>query len=211
MRSLPFDRLEEISHLHCADGGVRTFISRLCAHAFDCLCFVCVGFAFKFTYVPFLVATYVAGFIIATFILQTIGAVEILIALILGAYGATAGEAAAIALAYRGLIFWVPFIIGAVCINITGTQKELMTEQPVEETVLAKGAEENLDKVEEAHTAYTTTLAEVVERVKRGDFEIPDTPGWPMPQPPEIEDENLAPGSDPSDDFSAGVEQEKGD
>lgn len=38
-----------------------------------------LGFAFGYTYIPFLLASYVAGFIIATFILQTIGAVEILL------------------------------------------------------------------------------------------------------------------------------------
>ena len=90
------------------------------AHAFDCCCFVATGFAFGFTAIPFLIAGYVAGFIIATFILQTIGAVEVLLAIILGAYGAAPAVAAAMALCYRGLIFWVPFAIGAVCINFTG-------------------------------------------------------------------------------------------
>ena len=97
-----------------------TFLRFVMAHAFDCCCFIATGFAFGFTKIPYLIAGYVAGFIIATFILQTIGAVEILIALILAAYGATDASAAAIALCYRGLIFWVPFLIGAVCINFTG-------------------------------------------------------------------------------------------
>lgn len=97
-----------------------TFLRFVMAHAFDCACFVATGFAFGFAEVPFLVAGYVAGFVIATFILQTIGAVEVLIALLLGAYGAPSAVAAAIALCYRGLIFWVPFALGAVCINFTG-------------------------------------------------------------------------------------------
>ena len=100
-----------------------TFARFVAAHAFDCCCFIATGFSFGFTAIPYLIAGYVAGFIIATFILQTIGAVEVLIALLMSAYGAPATVAAALALAYRGLIFWVPFTIGAVCINFTGKAK----------------------------------------------------------------------------------------
>ena len=100
--------------------AANTFVRFVLAHAFDCCCFVATVFAFGFTAIPFLIAGYVAGFIIATFILQTIGAVEVLLAIILGAYGAAPAVAAAMALCYRGLIFWVPFAIGAVCINFTG-------------------------------------------------------------------------------------------
>lgn len=100
--------------------AATTFARFVIAHSFDCCCFIATGFAFGFTAVPYLIAGYVAGFIIATFVLQTIGAVEVLIALLMAAYGASASVAAALALAYRGLIFWVPFAIGAVCINFTG-------------------------------------------------------------------------------------------
>ena len=120
-------------------------------HAFDCLCFVCVGFAFGFTYIPYLVAGYVAGFIIATFIPQTIGAVEVLLALILGGYGATSAQAAAIAIVYRGLIFWVPFLIGAVCINITGGRRSLKSGEA--EQVMAKGSEQNATRIERGKRA----------------------------------------------------------
>lgn len=107
---------------------VNMFARMVLLHASDCLCFVFSGLTFGFTNVPLLVASYVAGFIIATFVWQTIGAVEVLIGLILAAYGATLGEATAIAVCYRGLIFWVPFIIGAICINITGTQRSLLAK-----------------------------------------------------------------------------------
>lgn len=117
------------------------FCRMVLLHACDCMCFIFVGFAFGYTYIPFLMASYVAGFIIATFILQTIGAVEILLALVLSAYGATPAQAAAIALAYRGLIFWIPFIIGAICINITGQQKQVFAQGS--EEVLVRGGDEN--------------------------------------------------------------------
>lgn len=125
---------------------VIMFSRMVLLHSWDCLCFIFVGYAFGFDYIPFLMASYVAGFIIATFILQTIGAVEVLLALILTAYGASVAEAAAIALAYRGLIFWIPFIIGAICINITGAQKQVFAENSGE--VLAQGGDVNLEHVE---------------------------------------------------------------
>lgn len=109
--------------------AVVTFLRFVLAHSFDCCCFIATGFAFGFTQVPFLIAGYVAGFIIATFILQTIGAVEVLIALLLAAYGASPAVAAAMALCYRGLIFWVPFAIGAVCINFTGRAGKVFQKQ----------------------------------------------------------------------------------
>ncbi|MGN0073388.1 MAG: lysylphosphatidylglycerol synthase domain-containing protein [Coriobacteriales bacterium] len=109
--------------------AVATFARFVLAHAFDCCCFIATGFAFGFTQIPFLIAGYVAGFIIATFILQTIGAVEVLIALLLAAYGAAPAVAAAMALCYRGLIFWVPFAIGAVCINFTGRAGKVFAKQ----------------------------------------------------------------------------------
>ncbi len=131
------------------------FARMILLHACDCLCFIFVGFAFDFTYIPFLMASYVAGFIIATFILQTIGAVEVLLALILTAYGASVTQAAAMALAYRGLIFWVPFIIGAICINITGAQKQVFAENSGE--VLAQGGDENA-----AHVEFSEEIEEPV-------------------------------------------------
>ena len=124
---------------------VTTFLRMVMLHASDCCCFIFSGLTFGFTNLPLLMATYVAGFVIATFVLQTIGAVEVLIGLILAAYGATAGQAAAIAICYRGLIFWVPFIIGAVCINFTGSQRQTLAG---DSSVLSRGAEQNAVKVE---------------------------------------------------------------
>ncbi|MCQ2383037.1 MAG: flippase-like domain-containing protein, partial [Clostridia bacterium] len=108
----------------------RTLISMFARmvglHLFDCACFIFSAMAFGvfdtfgFSCIPFLIATYVAGFVIATFIPQTFGLVEVAIAEILVAYGCADGAAYAIAICYRGLIFWIPFAIGAICINITG-------------------------------------------------------------------------------------------
>lgn len=137
------------------------FCRMVLLHACDCMCFILVGFAFGYTYVPFLMASYVAGFIIATFILQTIGAVEILLALVLSAYGATPAQAAAIALAYRGLIFWIPFIIGAICINITGQQKQVFAQGS--EEVLVRGGDENAAQAKLVSTPEAPVIEDMSE------------------------------------------------
>ena len=102
------------------------FCRMVLLHACDCMCFIFVGFAFGYTYIPFLMASYVAGFIIATFILQTIGAVEILLALILERrLGPRPPRPRPSRWRIVVSIFWIPFIIiGAICINITGQQKQ---------------------------------------------------------------------------------------
>lgn len=137
------------------------FCRMVLLHACDCMCFIFVGFAFGYTYIPFLMASYVAGFIIATFILQTIGAVEILLALVLSAYGATPAQAAAIALAYRGLIFWIPFIIGAICINITGQQKQIFAQGS--EDVLVKGGDENAAQAKLESSSEAPVIEDMTE------------------------------------------------
>ena len=137
------------------------FCRMVLLHACDCMCFIFVGFAFGYTYIPFLMASYVAGFIIATFILQTIGAVEILLALVLSAYGATPAQAAAIALAYRGLIFWIPFIIGAICINITGQQKQIFAQGS--EEVLVKGGDENAAQAKLESSSEAPVIEDMTE------------------------------------------------
>ena len=131
--------------------ALKTFVRFVAAHTFDCCCFIATGFAFGFTYVPYLIAGYVAGFIIATFILQTIGAVEVLIGLIMAAYGADAAVAAAIAVAYRGLIFWVPFAIGAICINFTGKAQGVFEQSLEEDEELIEEAleEERLEETQQ--------------------------------------------------------------
>lgn len=208
------------------------FCRMVLLHACDCMCFIFVGFAFGYTYIPFLMASYVAGFIIATFILQTIGAVEILLALVLSAYGATPAQAAAIALAYRGLIFWIPFIIGAICINITGQQKQVFAQGS--EEVLVRGGDENAaqakleastgapiiedmsemlpvppaawtrEQERTQHESYVVSLADIVNAFQTGDLVTYNT-GEP------VEDGEQNAAHDGQDDVIAGQADDTSD
>lgn len=85
-------------------------------------CLVAIGYAFGFENVEALVAAFAVGAIsvILSPTPQGIGVVEALIAGILTAYGCTVATAAAIALVYRGVMFWIPFCIGAVLLSQSG-------------------------------------------------------------------------------------------
>lgn len=85
-------------------------------------CLVAIGYAFGFENVEALVAAFAVGAIsvILSPTPQGVGVVEAMITAILTAYGCSVATAAAIALVYRGVMFWIPFCIGAVLLSQAG-------------------------------------------------------------------------------------------
>lgn len=85
-------------------------------------CLVAIGYAFGFEHVEALVAAFAVGAIsvILSPTPQGVGVVEAMITAILTAYGCSVATAAAIALVYRGVMFWIPFCIGAVMLSQAG-------------------------------------------------------------------------------------------
>lgn len=85
-------------------------------------CLVAIGYAFGFENVEALVAAFAVGAIsvILSPTPQGVGVVEAMITAILTAYGCSVATAAAIALVYRGVMFWIPFCIGAVMLSQSG-------------------------------------------------------------------------------------------
>lgn len=85
-------------------------------------CLVAIGYAFGFENVEALVAAFAVAAIsvILSPTPQGVGVVEAMIAAILTAYGCSVATAAAIALVYRGIMFWIPFCIGAVMLSQSG-------------------------------------------------------------------------------------------
>lgn len=86
------------------------------------LSLVAIGFAFGFENVAALIAAFALAAIsvILSPTPQGIGVVEAAIAAVLTAYGCSLPTATAIALLYRGIMFWVPFCIGAVLLSQSG-------------------------------------------------------------------------------------------
>lgn len=94
---------------------------------------VAIGFAFGFEQAAPLVAAFAVAAIsvILSPTPQGIGVVEAAIAAILTAYGCSLATATAIALVYRGIMFWIPFCIGAVLLSQSGffASKKTATEE----------------------------------------------------------------------------------
>lgn len=85
-------------------------------------CLVAIGYAFGFENVSALVAAFAVAAIsvILSPTPQGVGVVEAAIAAILTAHGCSLATATAIALVYRGIMFWMPFCIGAVLLSQSG-------------------------------------------------------------------------------------------
>ena len=85
-------------------------------------CLVAIGYAFGCTDVAALVAAFAVAAIsvILSPTPQGVGVVEAAIAAILTAQGTSLATATAIALVYRGIMFWMPFCIGAVLLSQSG-------------------------------------------------------------------------------------------
>ena len=80
-----------------------------------------VGIGFGVQNAPALVCGYVVAtlFAMISFTPQGVGVVEAAVVVAFTSFGETAAAGTAIGLVYRGIVFWMPFIIGAVLINTT--------------------------------------------------------------------------------------------
>lgn len=103
-------------------GSVITVAYASFSAILNMACLVAIGYAFGFEHVEALVAAFAVAAIsvILSPTPQGVGVVEAMIVAILTAYGCSVATAAAIALVYRGIMFWVPFCIGAVMLSQSG-------------------------------------------------------------------------------------------
>jgi uncharacterized protein (TIRG00374 family) len=86
-------------------------------------CFCLVGMAFGLTAAPVLVGGYVVATLFSWVAItpQGVGVVEAMLVVALAASRVNMTVATAVALTYRGIVFWMPFAIGAVLIHRTGS------------------------------------------------------------------------------------------
>lgn len=103
-------------------GSVTTIAYASLSAMLNMCCLVAIGYAFGFEHVEALIAAFAVAAIsvILSPTPQGVGVVEAMITAILTAYGCSVATAAAIALVYRGIMFWIPFCIGAVLLSQTG-------------------------------------------------------------------------------------------
>ena len=96
-----------------------SIIASLC----ELSCFCLVGLAFGVTSIEPLVCGYVVATLFAMISItpQGVGVVEAMVVVAFTAFGESSAAGMAIGLVYRGIVFWMPFIIGAILINVTKT------------------------------------------------------------------------------------------
>lgn len=107
-------------------------------------CLVAIGYAFGFENVAALVAAFAVAAIsvILSPTPQGVGVVEAAVAAILTAHGCSLATATAIALVYRGIMFWMPFCIGAVLLSQSGffaEKKDPSEEKRAKDTAWLSG------------------------------------------------------------------------
>jgi len=97
------------------------FLFSVGASICELACFCLVGLAFGLDVPSALIGGYVVATLFAMISItpQGIGVVEVVTVALLAAYGVPGSVGTAVALTYRGLVFWLPFVTGAVMIHRT--------------------------------------------------------------------------------------------
>lgn len=122
----------------------KAFACSIGASLCELACFALVGIGFGVTNVQSLVCGYVVATLFAMFSLtpQGVGFVEAAVLVAFTTFGESAAAGMAIGLVYRGIVFWLPFLVGAVLIQMTSTFKG---EKKKVEEIAAEKAEEGQD------------------------------------------------------------------
>lgn len=102
---------------------VKAFCCSVGASLCELACFVLVGFSFGVTGIEALVCGYVVATLFAMFSLtpQGVGFVEAAVLVAFTTFGESTAAGLSIGLVYRGIVFWMPFLVGAVLIQMTST------------------------------------------------------------------------------------------
>lgn len=108
---------------HNPKTTAKVFGCSLVASSCELACFCLVGVGFGVTHPEALVCGYVVATLFAMISItpQGVGVVEAAVVVAFTSFGASSAAGLSIALVYRGIVFWMPFLIGAVLIQTTKT------------------------------------------------------------------------------------------
>ncbi len=113
----------EAAHMigHSPKPTLQAYGCSLLASLCELSCFALVGVGFGVDNIPALVCGYVVATLFAMISItpQGVGVVEAVVVVAFTSFGELAAAGTAIGVVYRGIVFWMPFIIGAVLINTT--------------------------------------------------------------------------------------------
>ena len=104
----------------------KVFLCSVGASACELSCFIAVGFAFGVFQLEALISGYVIATLFAMISItpQGVGVVEAAVSILFGTLGIDATLGLSVVLVYRGLVFWMPFLIGAVMLRGAGFLKK---------------------------------------------------------------------------------------
>ncbi len=103
--------------------ALQTFGCSLVASCCELACFCLVGIAFGVSMPEALVCGYVTAtlFAMVSITPQGVGFVEAFVTIAFTSFGVSAAAGVTIGVVYRGIVFWMPFLIGAILIQTTKT------------------------------------------------------------------------------------------
>lgn len=131
-------------------------------------CFCLVGIAFGVSVPQALICGYVVATLFAMISItpQGVGVVEAAILVLFTSYGISGASGMAIALVYRSLVFWMPFLIGAVLIQRTKSFKRSGKKQGNKENSKANSSvTDAVDISEESSSAGAVPFPAGLEEV----------------------------------------------
>ncbi len=98
----------------------------LSASLFEITCFAMAGLAFGVQSPEPLICGYVVAtlFAMISFTPQGVGVVEAACVVAFGLFGIDGASALVVVMVYRGIVFWMPFLIGAVVIQMGARKKK---------------------------------------------------------------------------------------
>ena len=110
---------------HNPKTTAKAFGCSIAASACELACFSLVGVAFGAHAPEALICGYVVATLFAMISItpQGVGVVEAAVVVAFTSFGVSGAAGLSIALVYRGIVFWMPFLIGAILIQTTKTFK----------------------------------------------------------------------------------------
>lgn len=98
---------------------VRSFLWTTLSSVCEMSCFVLVGFAFGVSHPEALICGYVVAtlFAMISFVPQGVGVVEAAVTVAFALFGIDSATGLAVVMVYRGIVFWLPFLVGAFVIQ----------------------------------------------------------------------------------------------
>lgn len=105
---------------------IKAFLFAILASSFEMACFSATGAAFGVHDIQALVCGYVVAtlFAMISFTPQGVGVVEAAVLVAFTLFGIDQAAGMAVIMVYRGIVFWMPFLIGAILIQRTKAFKE---------------------------------------------------------------------------------------